>query len=145
MDAADTAWEEAVERYEAYLQTIRPDLPASVRQLLDGFYLHDANVLSMGRQGNTFIIVLQLDVPPHDLLPERLGVRIVRVLETHTHADHISGHGRLALEHAIPVSVHGDAAALEHLFADDLVVVVPGMRVMTKADAVGMFTSGRIV
>jgi len=40
--------------------------------------------------------------------------------------------------------VHGDAAALEHLFADDLVVVVPGMRVMTKADAVGMFTSGRM-
>src|SRR5882672_2865637 len=34
------------------------------------------------------------------------GVRIVRVLETHTHADHVSGHGRLALEHGIPVSVH---------------------------------------
>jgi ketosteroid isomerase-like protein len=40
--------------------------------------------------------------------------------------------------------VHGDAAALERLFADDLVVMVPGMRVMTKADAVGMFTSGRM-
>ena len=34
------------------------------------------------------------------------GLRIVRVLETHTHADHISGHGRLALEHGVPVSVH---------------------------------------
>jgi hydroxyacylglutathione hydrolase len=34
------------------------------------------------------------------------GVRIVRVLETHTHADHVSGHGRLALEHGVPVSVH---------------------------------------
>jgi hydroxyacylglutathione hydrolase len=33
-------------------------------------------------------------------------VRIVRVLETHTHADHVSGHGRLALEHGLPVSVH---------------------------------------
>jgi glyoxylase-like metal-dependent hydrolase (beta-lactamase superfamily II)/rhodanese-related sulfurtransferase len=32
--------------------------------------------------------------------------RIVRVLETHTHADHVSGHGRLALEHGMPVSVH---------------------------------------
>jgi len=40
--------------------------------------------------------------------------------------------------------VRGDAAVLEHLFADDLVVLVPGMRVMTKADAVGMFTSGRM-
>ena len=37
---------------------------------------------------------------------ERLGVRIVRVLETHTHADHLSGHGRLALEHGLPVSIH---------------------------------------
>ena len=34
------------------------------------------------------------------------SVRIVRVLETHTHADHVSGHGRLALEHGVPVSVH---------------------------------------
>ena len=34
------------------------------------------------------------------------GVRIVRVLETHTHADHVSGHGRLALEHGVPVSIH---------------------------------------
>ena len=40
--------------------------------------------------------------------------------------------------------VRGDAAALERLFGNDLVVAVPGMRVMTKADAVGMFTSGRI-
>jgi hydroxyacylglutathione hydrolase len=37
---------------------------------------------------------------------ERREVRIVRVLETHTHADHVSGHGRLALEHGVPVSVH---------------------------------------
>jgi glyoxylase-like metal-dependent hydrolase (beta-lactamase superfamily II) len=37
---------------------------------------------------------------------ERLEVRIVRTLETHTHADHVSGHGRLALEHGIPVSIH---------------------------------------
>jgi glyoxylase-like metal-dependent hydrolase (beta-lactamase superfamily II)/rhodanese-related sulfurtransferase len=34
------------------------------------------------------------------------GARLVRVLETHTHADHVSGHGRLALEHGVPVSVH---------------------------------------
>jgi ketosteroid isomerase-like protein len=31
---------------------------------------------------------------------------------------------------------------LDRLFADDVVVMVPGMRVLTKADAVGMFTSG---
>ena len=37
------------------------------------------------------------------------NVRIVRVLETHTHADHVSGHGRFALEHGVPVSIHPDA------------------------------------
>ncbi|HET9242350.1 MAG TPA: MBL fold metallo-hydrolase [Gaiella sp.] len=42
---------------------------------------------------------------------ERLGARIVRTLETHTHADHVSGHGRLALEHEIPVSIHAAAEA----------------------------------
>jgi glyoxylase-like metal-dependent hydrolase (beta-lactamase superfamily II)/rhodanese-related sulfurtransferase len=39
------------------------------------------------------------------------GVRIVRVLETHTHADHVSGHGRFALEHGVPTSVHPLAEA----------------------------------
>jgi hydroxyacylglutathione hydrolase len=42
---------------------------------------------------------------------DRAGVRIARVLETHTHADHVSGHGRLALEHGVPVSIHGAAEA----------------------------------
>ncbi len=37
---------------------------------------------------------------------QRHDVRIVRVIETHTHADHLSGHGRLALEHGVPVSIH---------------------------------------
>jgi ketosteroid isomerase-like protein len=40
--------------------------------------------------------------------------------------------------------VRGDATALGRIFADDLAVVVPGMRVLTRADAVGMFTSGQM-
>ena len=42
---------------------------------------------------------------------ERRDVRLVRVIETHTHADHLSGHGRLALEHGVPVSIHPAANA----------------------------------
>ena len=46
---------------------------------------------------------------------ERRGVRVVRVLETHNHADHVSGHGRLALECGATVSIHSLAgAAYEH-------------------------------
>jgi hydroxyacylglutathione hydrolase len=44
---------------------------------------------------------------------ERRGVEIVRTVETHTHADHLSGHGRLALDHGIPVSIH-PAADVEY-------------------------------
>jgi len=49
--------------------------------------------------------------PPYAIGPllaaaEQAGVRIVRVLETHNHADHVSGHGRLALEHDARVSIH---------------------------------------
>ena len=42
---------------------------------------------------------------------ERRIVRIVRTIETHTHADHVSGHGRFALEHGVPVSIHPAAGA----------------------------------
>ncbi|MEX2612856.1 MAG: rhodanese-like domain-containing protein, partial [Gaiellaceae bacterium] len=42
---------------------------------------------------------------------ERRGVRLVRAIETHTHADHVSGHGRLALEHGLSVSIHPAAEA----------------------------------
>ena len=45
-------------------------------------------------------------IEPCSPRPTRLDVRIVRTIETHTHADHVSGHGRLALEHGIPVSIH---------------------------------------
>jgi len=42
---------------------------------------------------------------------ERHEVSLVGVLETHTHADHVSGHGRLALERGLPVRVHEAAGA----------------------------------
>ena len=38
--------------------------------------------------------------------------------------------------------VQGDATTLARLFADDLVVVVPGMRPLSKADSLGMFKVG---
>jgi hypothetical protein len=68
MDAADSDWEAATQRYDDYLQSILPELSLPIRQLLEGYYLHDAEVLSAGRQGDCFVIVLQLDVPPNDLL-----------------------------------------------------------------------------
>ena len=40
--------------------------------------------------------------------------------------------------------VGGDADTLRRIFADDLIVIVPGMRLMTKADSLAMFTAGRM-
>ncbi len=46
---------------------------------------------------------------------EANDLHLTRVLETHTHADHVSGHGRLALEFGVPVCVHREARAVfEH-------------------------------
>jgi len=40
--------------------------------------------------------------------------------------------------------LRGDAAALDRLFADDILIVVPNMAAMTKGDALGVFRSGRM-
>lgn len=40
--------------------------------------------------------------------------------------------------------VQGDAASLGRIFGDDLVVAVPGMRLLSKADSLAMFTAGRM-
>ena len=54
--------------------------------------------------------------PPYAIEPvvaeaARREVSLVAVLETHSHADHVSGHGRLALEHDLPIHVHAAAGA----------------------------------
>jgi hydroxyacylglutathione hydrolase len=38
-----------------------------------------------------------------------MGVQIEHVLETHNHADHVSGHGRLAAATGATIHIHGDA------------------------------------
>ena len=64
----------------------------------------------------------------------RHDVRIVRVLETHTHADHVSGHGRFSLEQGLPVAIHA-LTEPEYPFepiadGDEVVVGSVGLRVI---------------
>jgi hydroxyacylglutathione hydrolase len=59
--------------------------------------------------GECVVVDPAYHIEPYLEEAERRGSRIVRTVETHTHADHVSGHGRLALEHGIPVSIHRDA------------------------------------
>jgi len=59
------------------------------------------------------------------------GVELTRVLETHTHADHLSGHGRFALEHDLPVAIHALAEPTYpyEALADGDVVEVGAVRI----------------
>ena len=56
--------------------------------------------------GEAFVVDPAYAIEPYLEAAADEGVRIVRILETHTHADHVSGHGRFALEEAVAVSVH---------------------------------------
>ena len=56
-------------------------------------------------KGEAFLVDPAYAIEQYLDAADAAGVRIVRVLETHTHADHVSGHGRLALEHGVPISV----------------------------------------
>jgi hypothetical protein len=72
LDEVEQRWEEASERYVAYLRSVEGALPPGIRHIHDSYYLHDSVILSMGRQGDRFVMVLQLDVPPHDRLSDLL-------------------------------------------------------------------------
>jgi hydroxyacylglutathione hydrolase len=56
--------------------------------------------------GEAAVVDPAYDVDPYLAEADRAGLRITHVLETHTHADHVSGHGRLALEHGATVHLH---------------------------------------
>jgi hypothetical protein len=68
LNEVEQLWEEAAARYLAYRDTIRPDFPPGLRQMEESYYLHDAVVCGMGQRDRAFVIVLQLDTPPHALL-----------------------------------------------------------------------------
>src|SRR5438093_548172 len=62
----------------------------------------------------------RLDIEEYMSLARYLGVRIEHVLETHTHADHVSGHGRLAAATGAAIHIHAGAdAGYEHEPFDD--------------------------
>jgi len=56
--------------------------------------------------GEAFVVDPAYAIEQYLEAAEDEAVRIVGVLETHTHADHVSGHGRFALEHDVTVHVH---------------------------------------
>jgi hypothetical protein len=68
LDEQDRLWEEAGALYVAYLNTVRGQFPPGLKHIEGSYYLHDATVLSIGRRGAAFVLVLQLDTPPRSIL-----------------------------------------------------------------------------
>jgi hydroxyacylglutathione hydrolase len=61
--------------------------------------------------GAAAVVDPRFEIEEYLELSRYLGVRIEHVLETHTHADHVSGHGRLAEATGATIHVHRAAAA----------------------------------
>jgi len=61
-------------------------------------------------EGVAAVVDPRLDIDEYLRLARYLGVRIEHVLETHNHADHVSGHGRLVSATGAAIHVHRDAA-----------------------------------
>ena len=59
--------------------------------------------------GVAAVVDPKLEVDEYLALARYMGVRIEHVLETHNHADHVSGHGRLAAAAGATIHIHRDA------------------------------------
>jgi len=62
--------------------------------------------------GAAAVVDPKLEVDDYLRLARFLGVAIAHVLDTHTHADHVSGHGRLHAAPRATIHVHRDAGVL---------------------------------
>jgi rhodanese-related sulfurtransferase/glyoxylase-like metal-dependent hydrolase (beta-lactamase superfamily II) len=70
--------------------------------------------------GVAAVVDPKLEIEEYLSLARYLGVDIEHVLETHNHADHVSGHGRLAAATGASIHVHREAGAdYEHEPIDD--------------------------
>ncbi len=70
--------------------------------------------------GIAAVVDPRLDIDEYLRLARYLGVRIEHILETHNHADHVSGHGRLAAATGATIHIHRAASpGYDHAPFDD--------------------------
>jgi hydroxyacylglutathione hydrolase len=84
-----------------------------------------ASYLVADRESGIAVVVdPQWDIDPYRRLARLHGVRIGHVLETHNHADHVSGHGRLARTTGAAIHIHelAEAEYVHEPFADGWVL-----------------------
>ena len=70
--------------------------------------------------GVAAVVDARLDIEEYLHLARYTGVHIDHILETHNHADHVSGHGRLAAATGATIHIHREAAPdYDHESFDD--------------------------
>ena len=76
--------------------------------------------------GECVVIDPQWDISEYLQVAAEKGLRITHVIETHNHADHVSGHGKLAA-HGARVAIHRDAGVeYDHIPLDDGSIIEVG-------------------
>ena len=76
------------------------------RQFVDSDLGCASYLIGSEQAGEAIVVDPAFAIEPYVEEAERHSLRIVRAVETHNHADHVAGHGRLALEHGALVSIH---------------------------------------
>ena len=76
------------------------------RQFVDSDLGCASYLIGSEQAGDAIVVDPALAIEQYAEEAKRHSLRIVRVIETHNHADHVAGHGRLALEHGARVSIH---------------------------------------
>jgi len=76
------------------------------RQFLDSDLGCASYLIGSEQAGEALVVDPAYAIEQYVEEAERHSLRIVRAVETHNHADHVAGHGRLSLEHAARVSIH---------------------------------------
>ena len=72
------------------------------------------------KDGEAAVVDPRFEIDEYLALARYAGVSIEHILETHNHADHVSGHGRLAAATGATIYVHRDAEVeYEHEAIDD--------------------------
>jgi hydroxyacylglutathione hydrolase len=81
--------------------------------------------------GVAAVVDPKLDIDEYLRLARYFGVSIEHILETHNHADHVSGHGRLAAATGATIRIHEDASPYyaHEAFADGWELELGAIRV----------------
>ena len=96
--------------------------------------------------GVAAVVDPQWDIEPYQRLARLHGVRIGHVLETHNHADHVSGHGRLCRATGATIHVHELAEAFTSAAHGPIDVVVdPVFGPAARAATLALAQGGRLV